>query len=153
MAFVKKRSGNGGSGLMSLKGQLDDLLSIGGSRETRQASAQQARSHDWIPEVDIYESNDEIVVECECPGLSKKDIDIRVEGNRLTIGGTRQSFSEEKDRNYYRTERSIGSFERSFTLPAGIEKEQVKASFKQGVLRVLLPKSEEERSHRVEISG
>jgi len=95
------------------------------------------------PSVDIFEDGDDIVVKSELPGMTKDDIEVNITGNTITISGDKRSEEKVEKRNYYRLERSYGSFSRSFELPVEIKPEKAKATFKNGVLEVRLPKSEE----------
>jgi len=106
---------------------------------------------DWNPSIDVSESDDEIVVKAEIPGVPVEDIDISVDDNNLVISGEKKQESEEQGKNYYRAERSYGSFGRSFALPSGADVESVKASSKDGVLSIVIPKSDERKSRKIEI--
>ncbi len=105
---------------------------------------------DWSPRMDVYERDDELVFECEAPGLDKDDIEVSVDNNRLTIQGERRTEREveEEERNYFRTERFYGSFQRSFALPENIDQSEITAEFSDGVLNVTLPKAEEEEAQQ-----
>jgi HSP20 family protein len=94
----------------------------------------------WAPAVDIYETDKEIVMKAELPEMQEKDIEIKVEDNILIVAGERRMEKEVKEENYHRIERSYGSFHRSFTLPQTVDRENIKASYKDGVLKVVLPK-------------
>jgi len=106
----------------------------------------------WNPVVDVSETNDEVVVTAEMPGMSKDDIDISVEDNQLILSGEKKQDQEEKEANYYRVERSYGSFRRIFTLPARVDVGKVKASYEGGVLTVRVPKAEAAKARKIEIS-
>ena len=105
----------------------------------------------WNPAVDIYETKDSIVLKAELPGLDKKDFSIEVKDNLLTLKGERKFEKETKEENYYRMERAYGSFTRSFTLPTSVDKDRVKAKFKDGVLEVMIPKTEAAKPKQVNI--
>jgi HSP20 family protein len=107
----------------------------------------------WTPSVDIYENKDQIVLEAELPGMKREDFDLSVENNVLTLRGERRFEKREEQDNYHRVERSYGSFTRSFTLPQTVSGEGAAAEYKNGVLRVTLPKREEVKARRIEISG
>jgi HSP20 family protein len=94
------------------------------------------------PQMDIKESDKEILVTAELPGIEDKDIDISLSKNSLTIKGEKKVEKEEKKSEFYRMERSYGSFQRTVPLPAVVKDEEVKATFKNGVLTVIMPKSE-----------
>jgi HSP20 family protein len=107
---------------------------------------------DWIPPVDIYESpHGEIVIKAELPGLDKKDIDLRVENNTLTIRGERKRQTDVKDESYHRVERIHGTFSRSFSLPQTVDAGRVSADYKDGVLTVVLPVKEEAKPRQIQV--
>ena len=106
----------------------------------------------WAPAVDIFEQDGNIVLKAEVPGIDAKDVDIRVENNMLTLRGERKFDNEVKNDSYHRVERSYGSFSRSFTLPSVVDTEKIKADYKDGVLRVTLPKKEEAKPKQIAIS-
>ena len=107
---------------------------------------------DWRPLVDIFDTEKAIVISAELPGIAKEDISLDVKENILVLKGERKSAEEIKKENYYRKERCFGTFERSFTLPSTINPEKITANFKNGVLRVAIPKPEEERPKQVRIN-
>ena len=96
-----------------------------------------------VPVVDVYEEGDEVVVKAELPGLSKQDIDVTLTESTLTLKGEKKKEEELKEKNYYRSERSSGGFVRSIELPSEVKTDQTKASFKNGILEIRLPKTEE----------
>ena len=108
----------------------------------------------WAPSVDIYEEETEIVLKAEVPGLSKEDITVEVNEGLLTIKGEKKEEKEEKEKTYYRTERRYGSFQRSFYLPEGVNTEEIKASYKKGVLELRIPKVVEEKkeARKIEVA-
>src|SRR6185436_2324322 len=107
----------------------------------------------WSPSVDIYENKDHIVLEAELPGMKREDFELSVENNVITLRGERQFEKKEDSDNYHRVERSYGSFTRSFTLPQTVSAEGATAEYRNGVLRVTLPKREETKARRIQISG
>jgi HSP20 family protein len=107
----------------------------------------------WNPNVDIYENKDQIVLEAELPGMKREDFDLTIENSVITLRGERHFEKKDETDNYHRVERSYGSFTRSFTLPQTVSGEGVKAEYRDGVLRVTLPKREETKARRIEISG
>jgi HSP20 family protein len=107
----------------------------------------------WTPPVDIFEKNESLVILAELPGLRREDIDISVEGGTLTLRGERRRDNEVKEESYYRVERRYGVFARSFSLPTSVDAEKIQATYSGGLLRIELPKAEEARPKRVEISG
>ena len=98
---------------------------------------------EWVPSVDISETEKEITVKAEIPGIDKKDIEISLEENHLVIKGEKRGETEETGKHFHRVERCYGSFYRSLQLPATVEKDKIDATYKNGVLTVVLPKSEE----------
>ena len=107
----------------------------------------------WMPDVDISETDAEIVVRAELPGMKKEDVEIQIEGNLLTLKGEKREEKEENEKERYLYECSYGSFQRSFTLPTTVKEDEVKAEFTAGVLKVTLPKNGEPRGKKVPISG
>ena len=107
--------------------------------------------YDWSPPVDIYETGDGIVLKVELPGVNKDDVSVEVKDNVLTLKGERLLDPEIKDENYYRKERSFGKFNRSFSLQQTINPDLIKASFKNGVLTVEIPRPEEEKPKQVTV--
>jgi HSP20 family protein len=107
----------------------------------------------WSPSVDIYENKDQIVLEAELPGMNREDFDLTVESNVITLRGERRFEKKEDTDNYHRVERAYGSFTRSFTLPNTVSGEGASADYRNGVLRVTLPKREETKARRIEIKG
>jgi len=105
----------------------------------------------WTPVVDIFEEADRLRIVAEIPGVKPEDVQIAVEGNTLTISGTKEQVAEEKAERVYRYERSYGTFERSFTLPATVDADQIKASYDNGVLHLMLPKVEKARPRLVKV--
>ncbi len=105
----------------------------------------------WMPAVDISETSDKITVKAEIPGMEAKDIDISMVGDTLTIKGEKKAEREEKDENFHLVERTYGSFSRSMKLPAAVDADKVEATYKNGVLTVVLPKKEEVKPKTIEI--
>src|SRR3989304_1558944 len=103
------------------------------------------------PAVDMFDKAEEIVVKAEVPGIDKKNIKISVSDNVLTIKGEMKKEEEVKEEDYYYSERSYGSFSRSLNLPAKVQAEKIKASFKNGILEIHLPKAEESKPKEVKI--
>ena len=103
------------------------------------------------PSLDVYEQKDDLIVKAEIPGLTKDEIDISLEGNTLTIKGENKKEEEVKEEDYYRCERTFGAFSRSVELPVGVQADKVNASFKNGVLEIRLPKTEEAKKNVVKV--
>ena len=126
----------------------DDAFHGGGRTATEEDWAMGA----WAPAVDIYEQDGSIVLKAELPGVNPKDVDVRVENNILTLRGERKFEGEVKKESYHRVERAYGTFTRSFTLPNVVDTEKIKAEYKDGLLRMTLPKKEEARPKQISIS-
>ncbi|MBI4690639.1 MAG: Hsp20/alpha crystallin family protein [Nitrospirae bacterium] len=108
---------------------------------------------DISPTVDIFEEDNDVVVKAELPGMKKEDIDVNITDNTITISGEKKKEEKVEKKNYYRVERSYGSFTRTFRMPSEVQSDQAKASFKDGVLEVKIPKTEEakKKEKKVEI--
>jgi HSP20 family protein len=106
----------------------------------------------WKPVVDIFDKDDAIVIHAELPGVKKEDVAIEVKDNVLTLRGERAESKEIKEDKYYRKERTFGSFHRAFSLPAAINPDTIKATFKDGILEIEIPKPEEQKPKQVKIS-
>ena len=107
----------------------------------------------WMPAVDIYETNDDLVVKAELPGVEKDQIGVEVKGGVLTLRGERRHEKDVKEENYHRIERGYGNFLRSFALPASVEEEKVSARLTGGVLEIHLPKKAEAKPKQVKIAA
>ncbi len=108
-------------------------------------------SGNWVPSVDIKETKDAYVVKGELPGVEKDDLDISIDDNLLTISGEKKLEKEYDEEQTHRTECVYGSFERSFTLPKKVDINEVHASFKSGVLKLKIPKSEEAKPKQIKV--
>jgi HSP20 family protein len=108
---------------------------------------------EWLPSVDVAESDGDITVRAELPGLEAKDIDLNISGDVLSIRGEKKGKEEIKEDDYYSRESYYGSFQRSIRLPAEVQSDKVDASFKNGVLDIKLPKSETTQSKKIEIKA
>lgn len=104
-----------------------------------------------MPSIDVYEENDSVVVKAELPGMKKEDIEVNLAAENLTIKGEKKEDKEVKEDNYYRRERSYGSFLRTVALPCEVKSDEIKASFKDGVLDIRLPKTEEAKKKSVAV--
>jgi HSP20 family protein len=107
----------------------------------------------WVPPMDLVEAEDHFVLKADLPGLREGDVNIEVQDGTLTISGERKSEHEQRERGWYRIERSFGSFNRSLTLPDGVDPDGIAASFSDGVLEVRIPKPEERKPRRISISN
>jgi HSP20 family protein len=106
----------------------------------------------WAPSVDVYETENELVIKADLPEVPEKDIDLRVENNMLTIRGERKFEQNVKEENYLRMERSYGSFSRSFSVPNTVDTQAIKAEYTDGVLTITLPKRAESKPKQVKIN-
>ena len=107
----------------------------------------------WVPPVDIAEDKDRITLTAELPGFREDQVEVQMEGGVLTIRGERKFEEEKEGRNFHRLERSYGHFVRSFTLPNNVDRENIRASFNNGLLEVELPKREEARPRQIKVSS
>jgi HSP20 family protein len=113
--------------------------------------ALQPMEETWLPAVDVSETGDKVTVKAEIPGMEAKDIEISMVGDTLTIKGEKKAEREEKEENYHLVERSYGAFSRVMKLPATVQADKVEATYKNGVLTVVLPKKEEVKPKPIEI--
>jgi HSP20 family protein len=125
--------------MVSMRDEIDRLFDgfigrLPGRREVAEGA--------WIPLLDLEETKDDFVIRAEIPGMKKEDVKISLTGDKLRISGERSREKEEKGKTYHRMERAYGRFERILTLPAEIDASKVKASYKEGLLEVTLPKTE-----------
>jgi HSP20 family protein len=105
----------------------------------------------WNPTVDIYDNDENIVIKAELPGIDKKDIVIDVKDGVLTLKGERSFDNEVKEEKYYCRERTFGKFERVFRLPADIDPEKISADYKDGILKIDIPKPEEQQPKQITV--
>ena len=105
----------------------------------------------WTPRVDVAEDDKEYVISVELPGVKKDEVNVSVEDRVLSISGERKSEREEKGKQYHRIEQSYGTFMRSFTLPEGVAGEKLSADFRDGILRVHVPKKEGAKTKEIEV--
>ena len=112
-----------------------------------------AASTAWNPLVDIFENDNEIVFKAELPGMDVKDIEVRLENNVLLLKGERHFEKEAKEENYHRMEREYGFFSRSFALPTTVNADKVTAEYKDGVLKVVLPKNEATKPKPIKVAA
>ena len=106
---------------------------------------------DWVPTVDISETDSEYLIKAELPEVKKEDVKVTVEDGVLTLQGERRQEKEEKGKKYHRIERSYGSFVRSFSLPESVDDNGVRAEYKDGVLNLHLPKTEKVKPKAIEV--
>lgn len=112
---------------------------------------QRAGMNAWSPALDVWDDKDAFVVSLEAPGLKKEDFEISFQDGVLSIAGERKAEAESAEKSYFRRERFLGRFCRSVTLPAQVDVSKVSASYKDGVLTVTLPKSEEAKPKQIEV--
>lgn len=136
--------------LRSLQDEMNRLFM---STLPRTFDQEEMASGGWSPSVDIYESESEIVLEAELPGMNREDFEVTIENNVITLKGERHFEKKQEGDNYHRVERSYGSFTRSFSLPRTVSAEETTADFKNGILRVSLPKREEAKARKIEVTG
>jgi len=105
----------------------------------------------WEPRVDIFDEEDRIVIKAEMPGVDKKDIKVDVKDRILTFSGEHAADGEVKEEDYYRRERSCGRLERSFTLPGEIDPEKIEAEYKDGVLKIEVLKTEQQKPKQISV--
>lgn len=106
---------------------------------------------EWLPLIDISETNNDIIMKAELPGIDPKNVDISLINDVLTIRGEKKQEREEQEENYHLIERSYGSFTRSIRLPRDVQSDKISASYKNGILKVVLPKSEEAKKKEIKI--
>jgi len=106
---------------------------------------------EWLPAVDVAETKNEVVVNVEVPGMDPKEFDISLSGGTLTIKGEKNQGKEEKEENYHLIERRYGTFTRSIPLPQAVQSDKISASYKDGILKITLPKSEDAKEKEIKI--
>jgi HSP20 family protein len=131
---------------------LPDQLSRVLSNLLDRTDSQESNLTTWAPAVDIYETEQELVVKTDLPDVDPKNLDIRVENNLLTIRGERKFESQVNENNYLRIERAYGSFARSFALANTVNAEAIKANYQNGVLSLTIPKREEAKPKQIKVS-
>ncbi|MFW6102255.1 MAG: Hsp20/alpha crystallin family protein [Chloroflexota bacterium] len=107
----------------------------------------------WMPALDVFEKEDKFVVKAELPGMKEDDIDVSVVGDTLSIKGEKKTETEVKEEDYYRCERSHGTFYRSIPLPSNVDADKIEGSFEDGVLEVTLPKSAKVKPKKIAVSA
>ena len=108
--------------------------------------------HHWTPSVDIMEKDGNLVLRAELPGLTEKEIELKIEGNILTLKGERKMESEDEKGTYHRVESCYGSFTRSFRLPETVDSEKINAEYKNGILKVTIPQKPEVKPREIPVS-
>src|SRR2546421_5418199 len=151
MNLTRRSPRESGVGLSTISDRIQRMLNDTLGGHDWQAGDNAAAS--WIPPVDVFEEADSIRITAEIPGVRREDIEISLEGNLLTIRGTKQQESEQRTERVHRYERTYGVFERAFTLPASVDPKNIKANYDNGVLTVTLPKSEKAKPRQIEVEG
>lgn len=105
----------------------------------------------WLPAIDVLEARDKLTVKAELPGFKREDLDVSVHGNNLIISGERKADEERKEGEFYRSERFYGRFHRSIELPFSVDTGKIEARYNEGVLTIMLPKSEHARAKQIEV--
>jgi HSP20 family protein len=134
--------------MMSFRDEMDKLLDDFYGRLSPSAESYEG---DWLPAMDMKETDNEIVACIELPGLSKGDIKVSVRNDVLSVSGEKKAEKSEQKENLHRVERSYGYFKRSVALPVEVDSEKVKATFKDGVLKITLPKVESRKPKEIPI--
>jgi HSP20 family protein len=116
-------------------------------------NGQSTTPQSWVPAIDVWETDSEIVYAFDLPGMSEDDISIEVHDDTLTVSGERQKATEERGDRFYRFERRYGSFARAVGLPAGVDDAKIAASYASGVLEVKVPKPEEAKPRRIQLGS
>ncbi len=145
MNLIRRR--NEGGGLASLQRDLNSFF------DSFFDSEPWDRSPGWMPPMEIEESQEELVIRAEVPGMKNEDVDISLHGNTLTISGEKKSQRENKNGGFYQSERRYGRFQRVLSLPTDVDAEKIEATQNEGVLTVRLPKSEAAKPRKIEVKG
>jgi HSP20 family protein len=137
-------------GLTQLRQELDRMFDLTGDNETGRVLG--IMEGQWSPRVDVHEDSDKVLIYSEIPGVKKEDIELMVQGDTLIIRGERKAnFDTTNENQYHRLERLYGAFHRAITLPKPVEAGKVAATYKDGILEVVLPKREEAKPRQIEI--
>lgn len=134
--------------LRGMQEQMNRLLNLSWNHDL---AGEDIKEGIWQPSVDIYETEDSIVIKAELPDVEQKDIEVRIEDNTLTIKGERKHQGEVRKENYHRIERYFGAFQRSFSLPATVQQDNVSAACERGVLTINLPKKEDTKPKQIKV--
>jgi len=132
--------------VVSLQNRLNSLF-----QDYNRGEGEPVATASFVPPVDIYEDDQQIVLKLEVPGMKQEDLDIELENNNLTVRGERKFEKEEKEENFHRIERRYGSFYRAFTIPNTVNADSVKADYDAGVLRVRLEKRPEAKPKQIKV--
>ncbi|MDK1032813.1 MAG: Hsp20/alpha crystallin family protein [Planctomycetia bacterium] len=140
---------NGGTGLTRLHRDFHDLF----GRFFGDWESQPLETWSWWPALDVAERDESIIVKAELPGLTRDDIDVSVEGNILIISGEKKELEEDKKEEFYHVERRYGTFRRTITLPSDVDPSKIEATYRDGILTVALPKTEEAKPRQIEVKS
>ncbi len=138
--------------LHTMQNEMNRLFNTFFDSPTPSSGAGRPVARRWIPAMDVVETEDHYVLRADLPGLSESDVNIELDDNVLTISGERKAEHEHKGNGYYRVERSSGSFSRALSLPDGVDADGIEASFDSGVLEVRIPRPEQPKPRKVQIS-
>ncbi|HXV95430.1 MAG TPA: Hsp20/alpha crystallin family protein [Gaiellaceae bacterium] len=111
------------------------------------------QSSTWLPSVDVWETEDELVLSFDLPGIDEDAIAVELDDDVLTVSGERERTSEHSGERFYRFERRFGTFSRSVTLPPGVKEEAISADYRNGVLEIRIPKPEEQKPRRIKVGS
>ena len=134
--------------LADLRNEIDRLFESPLSELTRTSQLLSG----WTPALDVYEDKDSFVVKAELPGMKKEDIEVSLHDGSLSISGERKTESKREDSEVYRAERFFGRFQRTVTLPTSVAADKVKAAYNDGILTITLPKTEEAKPKKIDVS-
>ena len=149
MALIRFRPFSNELPLSDIQSQMNRLF----DNFLGQSTSPEAGERVWAPAADMYETKNEVVVRAELPGLNEKDIHVSITGDLLAIQGERRGDNEVQDASHYRRERLFGKFVRTFSLPMPVETSQIRAAYRDGVLTVTLPKSEEIKAKEIKVEA
>jgi HSP20 family protein len=149
MALIRIRPFSSDLPLSDIQSQMNRLF----DNFLGQPTSAEAGERVWAPAADMYETKNEVVLRAELPGLNDKDIHVSITSDLLTIQGERRGENDVQDASHYRRERWFGKFLRTFSLPMPIETSQIKAAYRDGVLTVTLPKSEEIKAKEIKVEA
>lgn len=138
--------------LTSLQSEVNRLFSSFFEPSARPAGTGAVAGSRWHPAMDVVERGDHYVLRADLPGVREEDISVELDANVLTLSGRREAEHDEEREGYYRVERITGEFTRSLTLPEGVDADRIEASYERGVLEVRIPKPEQAKPRKVEIS-
>ena len=152
-----KRNGHEGgsdvSPLVELRGEVDRLFDSFVRDPWGSLSEGFGGLRSWVPTIDVAETDKDVTVRAEIPGIDPKELDISVSGNRLTLAGEKKDFSEKQSKDCYHTESRYGAFRRTIELPAGVDPEQVTAEHAHGVVTIRLKKSQAAATRKIEVKS